>query len=126
MQMYTAEQIAMATSRDRLLAKQGRKGSQIMTSKEAQEHAISTGSITTISSRKHNVFFFTDNDIFGYTVIPSDFVSSTTSIPLRVVGMPGVEDGYIRTVEQYIAVFESDKTQLTTIDALVDLLNSET
>lgn len=73
-------------------------------------------------------YFFTDEYLFGYAPekegsLPEDFVSSSTAFPLYVVPRPGVEDGWVDTLDKYRTVFLSDKIQITSLEDLVKLLN---
>lgn len=69
------------------------------------------------------VCFFTDNCLFGYTILPASFVSTTFSSPFRVTPQEGVEHGYITDVDQFLKVYGQDKKILWDINGLLDELN---
>lgn len=123
--MYTIKEIMEASPRARLMAKQGQVTNGVLTAKEAEERAKGAGTVITQSSSKRKVFFFTDDHIFGYPVIPNDFVSCTSQFPMQVEPRAELPTGLITSIDEYITIFEHGRTQLTSIEELVNLLNSE-
>jgi hypothetical protein len=123
--MYTVESLLSASAMGRHMLKHGQKRPcGVLSSAEALERSYRTGTIVIISSSKRNVFFLSDDHIFGYPLLPDDFVSSTMKFPMRVVARPEVPDGWVNSVEKLIDVFESGRTQINSIEELVEYLNS--
>lgn len=120
--MYTAESLLNCNSSVSRNEQKPRLG--VLTNAQAKERAEQIGTVVLIGSSKRNVFFFSDNHIFGYPLLPKDFVPATMTFPMRVVEREEVPDGWITTIEQLIAVFEKDSTQLNSIDELVEHLNT--
>lgn len=80
-------------------------------------------SINIVKSRKHSVFFFTDQYLFGTHVLPSDFVHSNFKLPMSISPRPGFESGIIETVDQYYQVFLSDLSIIGSNKALITFVN---
>lgn len=122
--MYTAEQILTASRMGQLLKKQGKPYKGILTSDEAFQRSLRTGTLCLRSSMKRNIFFFTDDHIFGHPVLPDELVSSTCRFPSHVTPRRELPDGNIMTIDQFIMIYQRDDRQLTTIEELVELLNA--
>jgi len=69
-----------------------------------------------------DVCFFTDNHIFGYTILPADFVSVSFASPIRV-STDVLEAGYITNAAEFLSVYGSNKKILWDINGLLDELN---
>lgn len=69
------------------------------------------------------VTFFTDNCLFGYTILLPRFVATTVASPYRVEPQAGVEHGYITNVDQFLKVYGQQKKILWDINGLLDELN---
>jgi hypothetical protein len=103
----------------------GQSGFGVITKDHAVERAKVTKTIVSFSSIKRRVFFFSDNHCFGYNHLPNDFVPCTSAFPIQVVPRDGLEDGWIRTIEQYVNVFHKHDKQINTIEELVSLIDQE-
>lgn len=94
----------------------------VLTSEEQELLAKEDKPFQTIGNSK--VFFFTDDYCMGLGLLPIEFVSSSTKCPTIVSARESLSDGIVDTVEKYISVFESTRKQITTIDELVEYVNS--
>lgn len=103
----------------------GKSGKGVLTSQEAYIRALGKHrSVISISSLEDNVFFFSDDHIFGYKVMPKTFVPGTTQFPMSVAPRECVPDGIISTIEQYIEVFHKGQRQITSIEELAVYLDN--
>lgn len=82
---------------------------------------ISTG-LAAISNGE--VFFLTDDASFGHGVLPKSFMGMSMRMPSRVTPRPSVPDGWMETAEQFIAVFYADERQLSSLDELLEYVNT--
>lgn len=104
----------------------GKSGSGVLTTEQAYSRAMSKHfSLVTISSNKRNVFFFSDDHIFGYKVLPDDFVPCTGSFPTSVTPREDFPDGKIDTIEKYIELFHKGERQIKTVEELVALIDNK-
>lgn len=91
---------------------------------------ITTRSVSGDNSKGHcieKVVFFSDDHCFGHNVLPKEWVPVTTYLPLSCVPRPGLTDGVIRTVEDYITVYHDPETLvIETMEELVDYVNNQT
>lgn len=72
------------------------------------------------------VVFFSDDHSFGYGVLPKEWVPCTSYLPFACVPRPGLPDGVVRTVEDYITVFHDPETLvIETMEELVDYVNNQ-
>lgn len=124
--MFTAQELLQSPHNGKSAARSGRLYKGVLTSEEASERAKNGLGVITVSSHERKVFFFSDDHCFGYPLLPSDFVPCSTRLPLNVTARHEFPTGVIDNIRDFIALFESDRTQLSSIHALVDLLNSET
>ena len=53
--------------------------------------------------------FFTDDYMFGYKMLPKDWVPSSSRLPMRVVPRPELPSGIIASVEDYMKIFSPCK-----------------
>jgi len=119
--MFTAE----------MFQNEKRKNARILTTEEVNEALRQGGkSIMEIKealpvSRENEkgICFFMNDYLFGYGVLPSNFVPSSTQMPIQVKERPSVPTGQVTNAEEYIAVFSYDAIQINHIDELVDYLN---
>lgn len=96
----------------------------VLTTKEAEDYLKERDSVVVIQRVYDGTFFFTDDHCFGVHVLPKDWVPCTSQIPQRVKKpREGLDDGIIKSVKQYISVYEHGH-QVTSIDELVTLLNN--
>ncbi len=95
----------------------------ILTLEEANANIINYGTLITCSSHKDKVIFFTNNHLFNYGLLSSEFVASTVCIPMNVVPREGLEDGIVKDAEDYLRIFYKDCRLITSVDDLVDFLN---
>lgn len=73
-----------------------------------------------------NAIVFVDCYSFGFGVLPSGWVSSSTGLPMRCEPRPELPSGIISTVQDYMTVFHDKETVvLQSIQELVDYLNKE-
>lgn len=68
-------------------------------------------------------YFLSDDAVWGYGILPEAFISVSLHIPSKAAPRPGLEDGFIDTVEKFMIVFGDDQRHLNTVDELVDYLN---
>lgn len=101
-----------------------RRNKGVLTSKEASDRAFKIGTLITISSLKHKVFFFSDDHCFGYESLPKDFVPCTSSLPQFVVPRDKLPSGAIRNTEDFIKIFHDGDRQITSLKELSEFLNS--
>lgn len=52
--------------------------------------------------------FFTGDHCYMYPDLPENVVPSSTYLPMSVTPRPGLEDGIVRTFDDYLRVFEYD------------------
>lgn len=95
----------------------------ILTTKEAEYYLKERDAIVVIECMLDGKFFFSDDHCFGIHVLPKDWVPYTYRIPHRVKPREGLEDSTIKSVKQYVSVYQRGH-QITTIDELVELLNN--
>lgn len=74
--------------------------------------------------RNQEVFWFTDDYTLGGSLLPKDFVSSSTHLPHEVSPREELPSGVVETVEDLINVYYKGKRQINTIDELVEYLNA--
>lgn len=119
--MFTAE----------MFKNEKRKNSRILTTEEVNE-ALRQGRKSIMEIREvlpdereneKGICFFMNNYLFGHGVLPSNFVPSSTQMPIQVKERPSVPSGQVTNAEEYIAVFSYDAIQINHIDELVDYLN---
>jgi hypothetical protein len=121
--MVTKETLLTASASARKARELGREYLGVLTSDEAALRAELCSSVSIISDGEY--FFFTDDHCFGVGILnETNWSPCTSTFPQRVVPRTGLEDGWINTVEKYIAVFCKDLKQISSIDELVVLLNS--
>lgn len=87
-------------------------------------------------AERPGVCFFTNDYLFGnrnkegYQQLPNGFVPSAISLPHKVSGRPGLENGEVKTLKDYDLVYrgchrnESRQTRINTLDELVAYLNT--
>lgn len=119
--MFTAE----------MFKNEKRKNARILTTEEVNE-ALRQGRKSIMEIREvlpdereneKGICFFMNNYLFGHGVLPSNFVPSSTQMPIQVKERPSVPSGQVTNAEEYIAVFSYDAIQINHIDELVDYLN---
>lgn len=104
--------------------KNGKSGLGVLTTEQAQSRYYDNGrDLVTISSLKHNVFFFSDDHIFGYKILPESFVPCSGGFPVMVKPCTNVPNGAIDTLEKYIDYFHKNKRQITTIEELANFID---
>ena len=104
----------------------GKSGLGVLTTEQAYSRALGKwGSLVTIHSQRDNVFFFSDDHIFGYKVLPSSFVACTGTFPTTAVARECIPDGKIDTIEKYIEVYHKGERQIKTIEELVEFIDNE-
>ena len=105
--------------------KHGKEGLGVLNDHQALQYFANHGerSLVTISSHKHNVFFFSDDHCFGYGVLPDDFVACTGRFPTKCEPRESIPNGIVDTLEKYIALYHVGERQITTIEELVELLD---
>lgn len=65
--------------------------------------------ICTMISASRREYFFTDGHGYMHSnLLPGDWTPVSGYLPMKVVPRPGLEDGIIVTLDQYIAVFYSN------------------
>lgn len=97
----------------------------VLTTEEAKARLRS--SIQTHQSRMHKVFFFTDHYTMGVTIPEwreKHLTASSTGMPWKITPREGFEDGYVHTLEGLIQLSYSDYKQITTVEELLDFLNT--
>lgn len=96
----------------------------------ARHGRITTHAVSGDNSKGHCIskaVFFSDDHCFGYNVLPKEWVPGTSYLPFTCVPRPGLPDGVVRTVEDYITVFHDPETLvIETMEELVDYVNSQT
>lgn len=106
--------------------KYSNSGLGVLTAEQAYNHARTIGyRLIVISSFKDNVFFFSDNHLFGYTVLPKHYVPCTGDFPTSVVPRESLLDGKIDTIKKYIEVFHTGQRQITSIEELAEFIDSK-
>lgn len=130
--MFTKEDLLSASSFARSAKARGSNSYKgVLTNEEALERAERfnrQGTLVTITHRRNEnerIFFFSDDHCFGYPILPDGFVPCTSVFPMYVKPRPGVEDGWVNTIEKFIAVFHYDARQINSIEELVEYLNSD-
>lgn len=68
------------------------------------------------------VRLFTTNHSFGYTVLPENFVSCTTSFPCRIVPRPGFEKSYLDTPKDLMDFHEHCDPNVVVIESIEELV----
>lgn len=65
--------------------------------------------VITYTNHERKEFFFSrsHDDDWG-----SDWVVCTARLPMRIVPRKGIQDGFIRTLQQYVAVFHATDRQV--------------
>lgn len=71
------------------------------------------------------VMFFSRNHLFGYKVLPSDFVACSFGANGNCVAREGVEDGVMDTFDKWKVVHGERKRFIFSLDELVDFLVNE-
>ena len=73
----------------------------VLTSQEAEEYACN-GKLIVIGSLKRGVYFFSDDHMYAYNVLPKDFVPTSLAYPIFVHSVTGdMVDYYVDTIEKY-------------------------
>ena len=107
------------------------KNSRILTTEEVNE-ALWQGSkcimeinevLPDARENEKGICFFISNYLFGHGVLPSNFVPSSTQMPIQVKERPSVPSGQVTNADEYNAVFSYDAIRINNIDELVDYLN---
>lgn len=96
----------------------------VLTSKEAMQRTHDARTLISFSAINHKVFFFSDDHCFGSGKLPKWFVPSTSTLPMHVVPRPSLPDGWIKNTEDYIKIFYQDYRQITSMEELVEFLNT--
>lgn len=78
--------------------------------------AVPTDRFTVFSSRKDGTYFFSTSHCQPLGDGHADFVPSTGGLPMSAVPRAAIPEGVIRTIEEYIAVFHSDKKEIRNPD----------
>lgn len=81
-----------------------------------------SNSVTCISNGE--VFFLTDDHVFGHGVLPRSFLSCSISMPHRAAPRPAVPDGWVRTAAALIAVYCEGERQISRVEDLVAYVNA--
>lgn len=119
--MFTAE----------MFKNEKRKNSRILTTEEVNE-ALCRGSKCIMEIKEalpvdredeKGVCFFMNDYLFGHGILPSNFVPSSTQMPIQVKERPSVPNGQVTNAEEYNAVFSYDAIRINNINELVDYLN---
>ena len=106
--------------------KYGKSGKGVLTTEQAYSRSIlNNRSMVTISSYEDNVFFFSDDHIFGYKVLSDNFVPCSGGFPTNVSPRESVPDGKVDTIEKFIAIFHEGQRQITTIEELAEFIDSK-
>jgi len=90
---------------------------RVLTRAEAQQCVREGKGVTTLSSRTHNAFFFTNDYCHALRVtppLPSCWVSGSTSIPHYVVARASLPSGCVNTVDDFITIYHRGEVQLET------------
>jgi hypothetical protein len=110
------------------------KNKGIITIEEAQRRADAYKSIQQLTISGDNTkgyciskaVVFIDDYMFGYKVLPKEWVPSSTRLPVCVVPRPELPSGLITNVEDYMKVFHDEETVvLQTMEDFVEYLNKE-
>jgi hypothetical protein len=81
-------------------------------------------------NEREGVCFFTNDYLIGYKVLPKNFVPSSTVIPHRVKPRAGLEDGWVKNLNEYDFVYRRGgqrrfiQRRLNTLEELVAYLNT--
>jgi hypothetical protein len=110
-----------------LFAEKFGRNSKVLTKKQAQKMFQSKGTVITHTRRNNNkeVFFFSDNHMFGYIDEKNklDFAPFTHFLfPTKVVARPGLESGYITNIDEFIFIFHNGNKLLSTEQELYEYL----
>jgi len=74
--------------------------------------AIPTDRFTVFSNLRDGTYFFSTSHHQPIEDGHAGFVPSTGGLPMSVVPRESVPDGVVRTIDEYIAVFHGDKTEI--------------
>lgn len=66
--------------------------------------------ICTMLGRDGEYFFTDDHGYYKSNQLPGSWVPCSGYLPMEVVPRPGLEDGIIATLEQYLFIFYKNKT----------------
>lgn len=100
-----------------------RKG--VLTSEEAFERSIITHTVITKHNRKNNTFFFTDDHVFGYGILPEEYGSSTGVLPMTIVPREELPSGIINTIEEYKMIFLKNAKQINSLEELINSIETQ-
>lgn len=127
--MITKQDILTSSAVSRMLARDGKVVDGVLSLEKYREwranHPAST-SIQAITSGDHGVFFYTDDYCLGINIPEMNahgFVPSSTGFPMSVKARPGLESGWISTLEEFEFIFHKDHRRLETIEELLEILN---
>ena len=85
--------------------------------------------VTTFTNHQTEEFFFSVSHLQGVGGYPWEpegsglgehWVPCTTYLPMYVVPRPGLEDGIIRTIKDYVRIFHSGEVQIDNPDLNYD------
>lgn len=96
----------------------------VLTTEEAVDYINQFKSLVTITNVRTDQYFFTEDHCFGVNVLPDEWVPCTARIPQVVSKRPELSDGIIDDLEKYCKVFFRYHQQISSIDELVSILNS--
>ena len=119
---FTAQAILTGSAKSKIIAAHGVSLRGVLTTEEQKLYMASTFGIQVI--RNQEVFWFTDDYTLGGSLLPKDFVSSSTHLPHEVSPREELPSGVVETVEDLINVYYKGKRQINTIDELVEYLNA--
>lgn len=111
----------------------------VLTRQEAEEIMKRLKVITTIllfdpegEPGKESHWFYTDDYCFGseitwgdHPATPFTSIPTSTSVPHMSKERPGLEDGIVRTLDQYEMVYRTKGKRIDSIDELLKVLNRE-
>lgn len=118
--MYTKEMLLSTIRKPEMY-----KG--VLTTNETKERLLKHTTVmtmTTVGLGDKNVFFFIDDYTFGTRVLPKCFVPSSTQIPMHVKERECLPDGWVDSIEKFMKIFCSNEKQLSSIEELVEFLNT--
>lgn len=98
----------------------------VLTLEQAREYQHRFHGVTTIASvgTTDPIVFFSDDHCYGYPHLKPCYVPTSTQLPHKVAPRPGLEDGWINTLEDYLKVFGRGARLITTREEL--LLHTQT